>query len=291
MTNTKTQAIQEIVRLCQDDRRIFGVIHYGSDAKGVADQWSDLDLLILVDSAEHESFVAEQENWLRQISNILHVYTANGCPRLFLDDELAPLRIDTAFWPNSRINEISQFNWKPKSMEAMLVYENHGRDEIKTEISKLINRDRPSPFNVIDAFTQLEGDFWYYLLRIYGLIKRGNITLALTEYHWCVLDYLGWFILLESGQTKNWREGLSANYLFMSIDIAKQELLQTCLPYERSLQEACTNAISVGRATINRCAEMHNLPASYKLADRIEGLFYQESMSNKLLQRDASRHP
>ena len=61
-------------------------------------------------------------------------------------------------------------------MEAMLVYKNHDRDEIKAEISKRINGDRPSSFNAIDAFTQLEGDFWYDLLRIYGLITRGNFT-------------------------------------------------------------------------------------------------------------------
>jgi hypothetical protein len=285
MTNMKSQVVREIVGLCRNDSRIVGVIHYGSDAKGMADQWSDLDLLFFVDDAECEGFLVSQDEWLLRLSNIIHVYAPNGCPRIFLNDSPAPLRIDTAFWPASRIKEISKFPWKPASVESMLIYEAPDSEAIRTEITELIHTYCPSAFSVKEAFAQIEGDFWYYLLRVYGLIKRGDLALALTEYHWFVLDYLGWLIHLQSGITENWRRGLSTNRLSRRIDKRFVQRLQECIPCEKGLNNACINAIFLGRELLNACSEEHNLKAATELADKVESLFLQEPLPNNELYR------
>lgn len=80
------------------DPRVRSVELSGSVAAGIADQWSDLDLSIITDQAQHESFLADRSRWLDFIA-----------PTVFARTPIAPfivntltadgLTLDYAVWP------------------------------------------------------------------------------------------------------------------------------------------------------------------------------------------------
>lgn len=70
----QTQAVLDRFRsACRADPRILAAILYGSHARGTADEWSDLDLgLVIVDDA-YDDFVAGREAFLRRLGQPLFI--------------------------------------------------------------------------------------------------------------------------------------------------------------------------------------------------------------------------
>ncbi len=66
------------------DRRVTAVELSGSVASGTADRWSDLDLKIITTPAGYESFLAEWETWMAEIT-----------PTVFARRPIAPFIINT----------------------------------------------------------------------------------------------------------------------------------------------------------------------------------------------------
>jgi len=66
------------------DTRVKSVELSGSVAAGTADQWSDLDLNIITDPAQHESFLSEHSSWVTSIT-----------PTVFARTPIAPFIVNT----------------------------------------------------------------------------------------------------------------------------------------------------------------------------------------------------
>ena len=73
MNAPKIQAIDDIRVLCGRDERVCGAIHYGSDAKGVSDEISDIDIIFFIEN-ECLSFSFEELRARKKKS--LDIYSA-----------------------------------------------------------------------------------------------------------------------------------------------------------------------------------------------------------------------
>lgn len=87
-------------KVAEHDGRVLRVELHGSQATATADEWSDLDLKIIVRDDDHAAVVAEWREWLDAIT-----------PTVWADTPIAPfvvnsvtdegLTFDLSFWPES----------------------------------------------------------------------------------------------------------------------------------------------------------------------------------------------
>lgn len=75
---------ERAVEVLGADERVLEVKLSGSVAQGTADEWSDLDLQIVVRGNDHEAFLAEWPTWLAEIT-----------PTVFARAPIAPFIINT----------------------------------------------------------------------------------------------------------------------------------------------------------------------------------------------------
>jgi hypothetical protein len=271
---TKSQIFDRIKQLCAADDRIVGAINYGSDAKGNSDEWSDIDVIFFINDADLQEFLEHAEGWLREIGGIVESYTPNHSPRIFVDSRPCPIRVDTAFWPAARISEISEFNWKPTSLDSMLIYERPTSSAICHEIARLSSAVPRRNIDLQKEFHRLECDIWYYLIRIYGLLQRKETALALTEYQWCIIDYIGWLFLLDNNDVINWRAHLSVNRIRGRIPHQQVLRLEACLPINnKNLLESVLQSIHLSNELITKISSELNLSRADALADRVLSLY------------------
>src|SRR3990172_12061263 len=67
--------VKKFANLCEAEERILAAFLGGSLAAGTADEWSDLDLYIVVEAAQYESFFKARRQFLGQ-----------WAPAVFLED-------------------------------------------------------------------------------------------------------------------------------------------------------------------------------------------------------------
>lgn len=91
---------ERAVAVAANDVRVVRVETHGSVATGTADEWSDLDIKVIVRDDDHGAVVAEWRDWLDAIT-----------PTVWADTPIAPfvvnsvtddgLTFDMSFWPES----------------------------------------------------------------------------------------------------------------------------------------------------------------------------------------------
>jgi len=65
--------IDRFVAACRDDDRVVAALLYGSQARGEADAYSDLDLGLVTTDADHDDFLASREAFVRSLGEALFV--------------------------------------------------------------------------------------------------------------------------------------------------------------------------------------------------------------------------
>jgi predicted nucleotidyltransferase len=71
VTSNHQATISSFITACQSDPHILAAVLYGSHAHGAADEWSDLDLAVVVDDPAYDDFVAGREDFIGQLGEPL----------------------------------------------------------------------------------------------------------------------------------------------------------------------------------------------------------------------------
>lgn len=66
-------ALSRFVSACRADRRIVAATIYGSHARGAADEWSDLDIGVVIADEAYDDFIAGREAFVRQLGRPLFI--------------------------------------------------------------------------------------------------------------------------------------------------------------------------------------------------------------------------
>jgi hypothetical protein len=226
---TRSELLRRILERARADARVVGVADYGSGAEGRVDAWSDLDLVIFVREAQQAEFAAGWRDWVAGLGELLLVYGGGGHPRLVVDAEPLPVRADLGFFAEGRIQELPTWATVPVSAEAMALYDITEGQSLTAAAAQLVGRQR-GPTDLRAEFAHVSGDLWYYLLRVAGLMRRGELLAARTEYHWFVLDSLAALMRLEAGDLGRWRLTLAVNGVGQVAAPAALARLEACVP-------------------------------------------------------------
>jgi hypothetical protein len=227
--NTRQELQARILAAAQGDPRIVGVLDYGSSSEARDDAWSDLDLALFLQDEALAPFSAGWRDWAAQFGPLLLAYRGGvGHPWAVYDMPGLPLRVDFAFHPIARSGVIAEWPNAPQSLEAMVLLDKTA-GRLAVLAGKLV-RQSLAPPDLAVAFEQVGGDFWYYLLRVYSKLQRGQEWAARHDFTFVVVGNLCALLRLEAGAIEHWRGMSAAVGIEQAISLRRLEQLDATIP-------------------------------------------------------------
>lgn len=155
--------ITRFVSACQSDPRILAAVLYGSHARGAADEWSDLDIGVIVADDACDDFIAGREAFVRQLGEPLFIEDFDIPGIIFFimaDGTEGELSIDGA----------SDFT-EPYGPWRALVDKNG-------TLSQARPRPQPDPAEQIETLRRQIAWFWHDLSHFITAMGRGQLWWA-----------------------------------------------------------------------------------------------------------------
>jgi lincosamide nucleotidyltransferase len=211
------------------DRRIVGLLDYGSSSEGRDDVWSDVDAAIFVRDADYAAFDAEWRDWVAQFGRPLVAFLyQEHHPWVVYDSNPIPLRADFGFHSESSLAELPTWPNAPTSVEALVRYDGTGGK--LTEVARQLVGKSLAPTDIKATFERLSGVFWYFLLRAYGKLRRGQPWAARYEFNFLVTGLLHALLRMEAGRIERWQAMESPVGIEAAISPERLERLTACIP-------------------------------------------------------------
>jgi len=265
--------IRNLLAAASRDPRIVGLVDYGSSSEGRADDWSDVDVAVFLVDAAFDAFKREWKAWAAGLGPLLLAYVGGvGHPWAVYDAQPLPLRVDFDFHRTSAIPRMATWPNSPVSADAMVWYDAAG-GAITTAAAGLVGRDL-GPDDPAAAFERVCGDFWYYLLRTYGRLLRGQVWAARFGLTCMVTGNLLALLRLEAGATARWQASDPADGIEGALAPERLRQLERCIPGPEpdSIHPALLAAAELGRMGCAAVAARHRRAWPRALADRVVAL-------------------
>ena len=281
LTKQRDSFMSQLIAAAERDPRIVGVVDYGSSSEGRADVWSDVDVALFIREAELAAFEAGWKQWASQFGPLLLAYVGGvGHPWAVYDVGPIPLRVDFAFHAESDVDRMLSWPNAPTSVTSMVLYDATG-GQIGASAARLVGQSLHPP-DMGRAFEAVCGDFWYYLLRMDGKLRRGQLWAARYEFNAIVIGNLLALLRLEVGATERWRAVAAATAIEQILTAERRAVLDACIPGadQKGLLEAVRHAVQLGKTVCAAIADRHDWQWPEALAGRIEGLLNDFSFEN-----------
>lgn len=268
--SARTAFVHQLRAAAAHDPRIAGLIDYGSGAEGRADEWSDVDVTVLVRDADFDAFSRDWVAWAGQFGALLLAYTGHiGHPWTVYDTEPVPLRADFYFLPASQVDAVLDEPTSPLSVETMLWYDDTG-GALRDRVARLVGRSR-RPRDARADFDRLCGDLWYHLLFAWSKLRRGEHWVARQAFHTEVMQPLLYLLRLEAGALARWQSSPSALDAESVLPSTRLAALDRCIPAPgpSALHRALHAAATLGRDACAAIAHRELWPWPDVLAERV----------------------
>jgi hypothetical protein len=269
---TRDQFVAHLLAAAATDARIVGVLDYGSTSEHRGDQWSDVDLVLFLRAADSAAFEREWETWLGQFGPVLLAYICGlGKPWAVLDALPLPLRVDFNFYPDTELDRILEWPCAPASVAAMVLYDATG-GAITGRVSQIV-RQALGPADPAVAFTQVSGDFWYYALRTWVKVLRGQRLVAQHEFTAIMLANLAALLRLEAGATERWRNSSAVQGIEQAVSTARAAAFAECFVRgEADIERAFVAAVRLAQSACQSIASRHGWLWPTELAAQVVAL-------------------
>jgi hypothetical protein len=269
-TTTLDQTRQRILKAARADPRILGCVDYGSTSEGRGDEWSDLDIALFIQDSELESFKKNWKQWAAQFGTLYLAYIGGiGHPWAVFEANPIPLRVDFVFFPASNLDKILEWPCSPTSVDAMVLYDDTG-GQIRSRVSRLVGQSL-TPESLAQAFEQVGGDFWYYLLRTHTKLIRGEHWAARHDFNFIITGNLLALLRIECGAVSRWRGSSASANIEAVLSAQRLEQLNQCIPgpTEADLKTVLFRAASLGCEVSENIAQNHSLDWPDLLAKKV----------------------
>lgn len=247
MLDAREAVKRKIVVVAKEDTRIIAVIDYGSTSEGRGDEWSDLDLALFIRDIDIDSFQSDWKEWAMQLGSLLVSFIGGvGKPWAVYDADPMPLRVDFSFHPESELEDILDWPNSPVSVEAMILYDDtNGR--LTSLVSQLVGQSL-APRDLQAKFDQVSSDFWYYLLRTYTRLQRGEHWAARHDFNFMIVGNLLALLRIEAGAVERWRGSSASTAIERVIPSERLSRMEKCIPVrgEESLRQVMVDASLLG---------------------------------------------
>ena len=261
---------QRVLAAAHQDPRIVGLVDYGSSSEGRADAFSDLDLALFIQDGAFESFHAHWKVWAAPFGPLLLAYVGGvGHPWTVYDATPLPLRVDFAFHRTSALDDVLTWPNAPSSTAAMVLYDaTDGR--LAATVGQLVGQSL-QPADRQQTFESVGGDFWYYWLRSWTKLLRGDLWAARYDYNGILLGNLVGLLRLEANALERWRATSAATEVEQLLRAERVAQLEGCIPErgEAGLRRAFSAAAQLGYDVSAGLASDRTWPWPQQLAERV----------------------
>lgn len=229
LTELRQTFRQQLIAIAQADPRIVGLVDYGSTSEGRGDEASDVDVALFLRDEVVEPFTHDWQAWARTLGPLLLAYVGGvGHPWAVYAAAPIPLRVDFVFLPTSALPQLANWPVSPLSLEHFVLYD--GTDgELSTLARQLVGQSL-APKDAAATFAQVCGDFWYYQLRTFTRLQRGQEWAARHDFNFVIMGNLLALLRLECGATTRWRGSAAATGIEQVISAERHQQLASCIP-------------------------------------------------------------
>ena len=157
--------VDRFVRACHADERVVGAFLGGSNVKGYADSYSDIDLCVITTDSSFEGFVNQQEAFLRSLGELLFLEdfdNPNTAFYIFADDTEGELNVGS----EGRLQDIHADRFR------ILV------DKKNLLAGAAFSEAEPSRAGQIEKLRRLIQGFWHELSHFITALGRDQIWWA-----------------------------------------------------------------------------------------------------------------
>ena len=188
----RIEMIKRLYEAAVQDDRIVGLVDYGSGGQGRIDEWSDIDVAVILSDRDYSDFQQEWITWAKQFGEILLANKHNaGFPWTIYSAEPVPLRVDFVFYPESDLFMGHRLSIWPKSnedIERMVWYEPDTKP-ITEYLRQRIGQKAALPI-MRTEFERKSDYFWHSVQYLYAKFQRGEFWVAREVFNKEVLERL-----------------------------------------------------------------------------------------------------
>ncbi len=268
---------KRLLEAAAQDDRIVGVLDYGSSSEGRADGWSDVDVAVFIRDNDFAAFERDWRPWAALFGTLLLAFISPfDHPWMVYDTQPLPLRVDFDFHRESGTADLSAWPNAPESVAAMVWYDATG-GELTASVERLVGQSL-GPVDVAATFERVSGSFWYYALRTYSKLQRGQHWAVRFDLNFMVTGNLLALLRLEAGAIDRWRASDSSVGIEQVLTSKRLVQLNACIPSpsNESLQGALLAAAYLASEVCAVISEQHGWPWPEKLAQRVTDLYPED---------------
>ena len=186
-----------------------------------------------------------------------------------------PLRVDFAFHRASALDIVLTWPNAPTSTNDMVLYDGTGGN-LTAFVQQLVGQSL-RPMDLHETFQSVCGDFWYYMLRTWTKVLRGELWAARYDFNFIILGNLVGLLRLEANQGERWRSTSAAINVEQILTQHRLAQLKSCIPDhdDTSLRHVFSTVAQLGFETSDAIAGAHGWIWSKELAERVLAIVKQ----------------
>lgn len=276
-TDNRDSILQRVLHAIHNDDGIVGALDYGSSSEGREDQWSDIDIALYIRDDVLAAFETEWKTWAAQFGTLLLAYIGGvQHPWVVYAAEPYPVRADFAFHPASNTDNLLAWPNAPLSVQHMVILDRTD-GALSRNVASIVGQSL-APVDLHQAFEQVCGDFWYYMLRTYTKVLRGEHWNARYDFNTIIIGNLQALLRLECGAVDRFRGSSAAAGIEHVISSERLAQLNLCIPAvgEDEVIRAMAQAVLLGQEVSAAIAAQHGWSWPQELAAQVEQILWEQ---------------
>jgi hypothetical protein len=255
--------ITRLLDAARCDPRIIGALDYGSTSEGRGDAWSDIDVALFISDDDFVAFTRDWTAWAARCGSLLATYLYDNDPVhpwAIYDATPLPVRVDFSLHSASEIAEVPAWPNAPADEAAMVWYDASG-GRLRAAVSRLVGQAL-GPADEAAAYVHVCGGFWYYALRTFARLQRGQLWAVRLDLSAMVIGNLLTLLRLEAGAVERWRVLNPAVDIERVITPERLTQLNNCIPsaLDTDLSRALHAAVELAQLVCAVLAERYGRP-------------------------------
>ncbi len=269
----RAEMIKRLYEAAVQDDRIVGLVDYGSGGQGRIDEWSDIDVAVIMRDGDHFAFRQNWITWANQFGDILHANKHDaGFPWTIYAAEPVPLRVDFVFYAESDIfmgHRLPIWQKSNEDIERMVWYETDTKP-ITDYLRQRIGQKEALPI-MRTEFERKNDYFWHNFQYLYGKFQRGELWVAREVFNKEVLERLLFLLRIEAEAFDRWHSGHISWNIENSLTSERLEQLNGCIPPAniQGFKECLHNTAQLGYEVCTVLGERYEVKWPKELAEQL----------------------